>query len=147
MKINRFLAVLCAAILFSCNQAGQGNDTASSEPAKPATEVPPTPVANLDEGKLLGSWVRTDSPYEIRILELRSDGNMLAGYFNPRSINVGKATWSKTQSLDVYIELQDENYPGSNYLMKYIPEQDMLTGKYFQAVEGTTYDVSFSRKK
>jgi hypothetical protein len=146
MKINRFLAVLCAAILFSCNQADKGNGTASSESAKPDTEIPPPPVANLDEGKLLGSWVRTDSPYEIRILELRSDGNMLAGYFNPRSIHVGKATWSKAQSLDVYIELQDENYPGSNYLMKYIPEQDMLTGKYFQAVEGATYDVSFSRK-
>lgn len=146
MKINRFLAVLCAAILFSCNQGDRSGPT-SADTSKPASEVPPPPVANIDEGKLLGTWVRTDSPYEIRILELRSDGTVLAGYFNPKSINVGKATWSKAETVYVYVELQDQNYPGSNYLMKYIPEQDMLTGKYFQAVEGVTYDVSFSRKK
>jgi hypothetical protein len=143
MTINRLLAVLCAAILFSCNQSDQGNDTASADTVN---KVPAPPVANIDEGKLLGSWVRTDSPYEIRILEFRTDGNLLAGYFNPKSINVGKATWSKAETVYLYVELQDQNYPGSNYLLKYIPEQDMLTGKYFQAVEGVTYDVSFSRK-
>ena len=147
MKINRFLAVLSTAIIFSCNQSDQGNDTASADSAKPTTEVSPPPVTNIDEGKLLGNWVRTDSPYEIRILEFRSDGNLLAGYFNPKSINVGKATWSKAETIDLYVELQDQNYPGSNYLLRYMPEQDMLTGKYFQAVEGATYDVSFSRKK
>jgi hypothetical protein len=146
MKLNRFLAVLCTAIIFSCNQSDQG-DTASADSAKPTTEVSPPPVTNIDEGKLLGNWVRTDSPYEIRILEFRSDNTLLAGYFNPKSINVGKATWSKAETIYVYVELQDANYPGSNYLLKYIPEQDMLTGKYFQAVEGVTYDVSFSRKK
>lgn len=147
MKINRFLAVFFTAVLFSCNQADQGNDTVSADSAKPATEVAP-PAAAIDEGKLLGSWVRTDSPYEIRILELRSDGNILAGYFNPNSINVGRANWSKSDAvLSVYIELQDQNYPGSNYVLRYLPDQDALVGKYFQAVEGATYDVSFSRKK
>jgi hypothetical protein len=147
MKINRFLAVICTALIFSCNQSDQRNDTASADSAKPAAEVSPPPITNIDEGKLLGNCVRTDSPYEIRILEFRSDGNILAGYFNPKSINVGKATWSKAETIYIYVELQDENYPGSNYLLKYIPEQDMLAGKYFQAVEGATYDVSFSRKK
>jgi hypothetical protein len=147
MRINRLLAVICTAILFSCNPADQVNDKATADSAKPATEVIPPVAANIDEGKLLGTWVRTDSPYEIRILEFRSDGNMLAGYFNPKSINVGKATWSKAETVYLYVEMQDVNYPGSNYVLKYIPEQDMLIGKYFQAVEGVTYDVSFSRKK
>jgi hypothetical protein len=144
MKINQFLLFICTAILFGCNPADKANDSATADSAKPVT---PPVASNIDEGKLLGSWVRTDSPYEIRILELRSDGNMLAGYFNPKSINVGKATWSKAETLYLYVELQDVNYPGSNYVLTYVPEQDILTGKYFQAVEGVTYEVTFSRKK
>jgi hypothetical protein len=146
MKINQILAVIGTAFLISCNQTGQTDGSATTDTGKTATEVAPPPVLNIDETKLLGTWVRTDSPYEIRIMELRSDGTILAGYFNPKSIYVGKATWSKAETVSVYVELQDENYPGSNYLLKYSPDQDLLTGKYFQAVEGATYDVTFSRK-
>ena len=144
MRPGKFLFLAVAITFFSCSQTSQDQEKAS-ESTKTDT-LTPQPVTNIDEGRLLGNWVRTDSPYEIRILEFRSDGNLLAGYFNPKSINVGKATWSKAETVHVYIELQDENYPGSNYMLKYIPEQDMLMGKYFQAVEGATYDVAFSRK-
>ncbi|HSF45659.1 MAG TPA: hypothetical protein VLA58_06590 [Chitinophagaceae bacterium] len=147
MKIKQILAVIATAFLISCNQADQSNDSAAADTIKPVTEITPPVGSNVDEAKVLGTWVRTDSPYEIRILEFRSDGTILAGYFNPKSINVGKATWSKAETVYVYVELQDENYPGSNYLLKYNPDQDQLTGKYFQAVEGVTYDVAFSRKQ
>ena len=49
--------------------------------------------------------------------------------------------------LNVYIELRDENYPGSNYKLNYSVEKDALAGEYFQAVEGTTYNVAFTRAK
>jgi len=77
------------------------------------------------------------------------DGGMMkAEYFNPKSINVGKAMWADAEGfLKIYIELSDENYPGSNYTLTYYPEKDLLAGKYYQAVEGTTYDVGFSRAK
>lgn len=149
MKFNLFVAVLFSAVITSCNQGDQQSAPAVSTTDTPIAVAPSAPViTNIDEGKLLGSWVRTDSPYEIRILEVRSDGNILAGYFNPSSINVGRANWSKSDAvLSLYVELQDRNYPGSNYVLRYLPDQDVLMGKYFQAVEGATYDVAFSRKQ
>ena len=97
---------------------------------------------------LAGDWVRTDAPYRIQISELSDGGVMKAGYFNPNSINVSKASWALTDGLlRIYIELRDENYPGSNYTLIYYPEKDLLAGQYFQAIERVTYDVGFMRKK
>jgi len=83
-----------------------------------------------------------------KITELLDDGTMKAGYFNPKSINVGSAMWAFADGvLKIYIDLKDENYPGSNYNLIYDPERDLLAGKYFQAVERVTYDVGFARAK
>ena len=102
----------------------------------------------IDKKVLLGNWVRTDSDYKIKISEVSKEGKLKAGYFNPKSINVSKATWTNTKGvLKIYIELRDENYPGSIYNLTYFPEKDMLAGKYFQAVTGETYDILFSRVK
>ena len=102
----------------------------------------------IDKKVLLGNWVRTDSDYKIKISEVAKEGKLKAGYFNPKSINVSKATWTNTKGvLKIYIELRDENYPGSIYNLTYFPEKDMLAGKYFQAVTGETYDILFSRVK
>jgi hypothetical protein len=105
-------------------------------------------IKNVDQKALLGNWVRTDADYSIKILEVTKDGKLKAGYFNPKSINVAKATWKKLNGeLLIYIELRDVNYPGSNYNLTYYPEKDMLTGKYFQAVTGETYEILFTRVK
>ena len=102
----------------------------------------------IDKKVLLGNWVRTDSDYKIKISEVAKEGKLKAGYFNPKSINVSKATWTNTKGvLKIYIELRDENYPGSIYNLTYFPEKDMLAGKYFQAVTGETFDILFSRVK
>jgi hypothetical protein len=143
---------LVGVILFlSCNQTKQYDQvSASTDTSDLKTEAAQLPrsIAEADTAKLLGSWTRTDAPYEIKILELNSGGNMVAGYFNPKSINVGRANWANVNgALNIYIELRDENYPGSNYVLQYMSEQDVLAGKYFQAVEGVTYDVGFTRKK
>ena len=105
-------------------------------------------VQQTDKALLTGTWERTDAPYQVRISEVHEDGTMNAGYFNPQQINVSKATWVVAGSfLKVFIEMQDTNYPGSNYSLMYLPGKDVLTGKYFQAVERATYDVEFARKK
>jgi hypothetical protein len=87
---------LAGAILFSsCNQTKQQDeDSPSTDTTNAKTEtVPPSnSIAEADTAKLLGSWTRTDAPYEIKILELNGGGNMVAGYFNPKSINVAEPT-------------------------------------------------------
>jgi hypothetical protein len=143
---NRFVASLIAiAILtFSCNQPKK---TESTVPAV-TQSVPATPEQRKPSDKklLVGEWTRTDAPYQLSILEVLDDGTLKAGYFNPKSINVGKATWKTANDVQtIYIELRDENYPGSNYKLTYIPANDLLAGEYYQAVERVTYDVEFAR--
>ena len=105
-------------------------------------------IKSVDQKVLLGNRVRTDADYNIKIIEVNKEGKLKAGYFNPKSINVAKATWKKLNGeLLIYIELRDVNYPGSNYNLTYYPEKDMLTGKYFQAVTGETYEILFTRVK
>ncbi|HEX9251908.1 MAG TPA: hypothetical protein VF870_06675 [Ignavibacteriaceae bacterium] len=103
---------------------------------------------SIDKNIIAGSWIRTDAEYQIKISDVSENGVMSAQYFNPRPINVSKAEWAYTEGfLKVYIELRDENYPGSNYNLTYIPERDLLVGDYFQAVEGLTFYVEFRRNK
>jgi len=76
------------------------------------------------------------------------DGNVDAAYFNPRSINVGMASVKEADGhLELFIELQDQGYPGSTYKLKYNAKYDAMVGVYFQAVMQQSYDVIFQRKK
>lgn len=103
-------------------------------------------VQKTDKTKIIGEWLRTDSDYMIKIAAVNDDGLLLAQYFNPNPINVGKAEWLSSDGfIKIYLELRDENYPGSNYNLTYLPDRDMMVGDYFQAVEGLTFYVEFSR--
>ena len=105
------------------------------------------PKVKIDKQLLQGTWVRTDADYQIRLSDALDNGIIKAQYFNPRPINVSKSEWMNAEGyLKIYVELRDENYPGSNYNLTYIPERDMLVGDYFQAVESVTYYVEFVRK-
>jgi hypothetical protein len=98
------------------------------------------------ENKLTGNWLRTDGPYTIEIKEVKEEGNLSAEYFNPNLINVGRAGWRiKNEELQMYVELRDENYPGSIYQLAYNEEADILSGTYYQAVSRQTYEVKFKR--
>jgi hypothetical protein len=145
---NRYALILAAAIArlsFSCDQQPEKKDAPTNTASEPVNQQQ---NKTSDKNVLAGDWVRTDAEYRIQISELLDGGMMKAGYFNPKSINVGKASWASADGvLRIYIELSDENYPGSNYTLVYYPEKDMLAGKYFQAVERVTYDVGFLRKK
>lgn len=151
MKLKSGLSLLMlafmAASLLSCNQSNEKNQTKLTaentvEPAKAAQDKP------ADNSLLVGTWVRTDAPYNLKISEILDDGNLKAAYLNPKSINVSKAMWSNSGGgLFIYVELRDVNYPGSNYKLKYSVPKDALEGEYFQAVEGLTYNVVFTRVK
>jgi len=101
-----------------------------------------------DKNTLVGDWVRTDANYLIRITAVNDDGTMKAQYFNPNPINVGKASWESSYgNLKIIVEMRDVNYPGSTYTLNYLPDRDMLAGDYYQAVEGLTFYVEFTRRK
>ncbi len=103
-------------------------------------------VQKTDKTKIIGEWLRTDSDYMIKIAAVNDDGLLLAQYFNPNPINVGKAEWLSSDGfIKIYLELRDENYPGSNYNLTYLPDRDILAGDYYQAIEGLTFYVEFTR--
>ena len=102
----------------------------------------------VDKNLLAGDWVRTDASYLVKIIKVIDDRSLDAQYFNPNPINVGKANWEENYgNLKIIIELRDVNYPGSTYTLSYLPDRDILAGDYYQAVEGLTFYVEFSRSK
>ena len=107
------------------------------------------PKAGLkDEQRISGKWLRPDGGYVLQLSEVKQDGTLKAAYFNPRPIHVAKAEWkSIAERIQVFVELQDVNYPGSTYTLIYDPEKDQFTGYYYQAVLGRTFDVVFVRKQ
>jgi hypothetical protein len=105
-------------------------------------------AAAADFRPLIGRWQRTDGGYVIEIKRVATDGTMQAAYFNPRPINVSRATASVFKDhLKVEIELRDTGYPGSSYTLLYDPDKDALLGFYYQAVQKQNFDVVFVRMK
>lgn len=102
----------------------------------------------IDTNVLTGDWVRTDADYLIKITRVGKDGTIDAEYFNPKPINVESAGWEESNgSLKFLMVLRDVYYPGSKYTLNYLPDRDMLAGEYFQAVQGLTFYVEFTRNK
>ena len=104
--------------------------------------------AAVDIQKLVGRWLRPDGGYIIEIRNILSGGKLDAAYLNPRSINVSQArAYRKNDGLEVFVELRDQGYPGSSYTLIYHPQQDIMTGIYFQAAMGQSFEVMFVRAK
>jgi len=96
---------------------------------------------------IVGEWLRSEGPYTIKIIEVQDEGKMKVEYYNPGLIHIGRSGWRlKEGELQLYVELQDENYPGSIYELTYDEEKDRLSGTYFQAVARQTYNVEFNKK-
>jgi hypothetical protein len=88
----------------------------------------PSNIGAADKILLIGSWLRTDASYLIKINKVNEEGTLDAQYFNPKSINVGSANWEDSYgNLKIVIELQDINYPGSTYTLNYLPEGSCRT--------------------
>jgi hypothetical protein len=101
-----------------------------------------------DYGKLVGDWGRTDGDYIIRISAVNPDGTTQAAYFNPNPIHMASAKASaQNNRVKLFIELQDTGYPGCTYNLLYDPQQDILTGIYYQAAIQENFNVAFVRVK
>jgi uncharacterized protein (DUF2147 family) len=134
-----FLAVLL--LLFTVSGAFHALSMAA------AADTPQSAGKN-DGQRLLGHWLRPDGGYVLELKEIGKDGSLKAAYFNPQPINVAQAELSrKDGKLTIFIELRDINYPGSKYNLQYDPKTDRLIGTYFQALQGATYNVEFTRAK
>jgi nitrous oxide reductase accessory protein NosL len=150
MKSTHLLAAaLAAALLSSC---GKKDDVTLPAPPPPASNTvnAPAPASTSETAfaKLPGKWLRPDGGYVLEIRSVDSNGNMDAGYFNPRPIHVANAVASQAGGIvKVFIELRDVNYPGSTYTLTYDPANDQLKGDYFQAAIKQNFDVFFTRVK
>jgi len=97
---------------------------------------------------LQGRWTRPDGGYVLEIKGVAADGRLDAAYFNPRPIHVAEArAFREGSTIRVTIELRDENYPGSTYNLRFDPQNDRLSGDYYQAVEREHYPIFFVRMK
>lgn len=102
----------------------------------------------VDQHLLVGEWTRSESTCQIKITDALNNGKLELTYFNPKLINIGKSYWlMKGTFLSIYVELQDENNPGSFYKLNYNVERDMLVGDYFEVLDGKTYPVEFVRTR
>jgi hypothetical protein len=96
---------------------------------------------------IIGEWARHDGDYTIRVREVKSDGSVDVGYFNPGKIHIAQSSVSNHKGLiKLFVKLQDKGYPGSTYTLYYYAEKDSLAGFYYQAAMGQTFEVVFSRK-
>ena len=65
-----------------------------------------------DFTKIIGKWVRPDGGYTIHVEDIKPDGSVNAGYFNPGEIDISEATVSKWKGLTkLYVKLQGKGYP------------------------------------
>ena len=112
-----------------------------------AAAMVPRASGQPDFSLLVGEWVRPDGGYIIRVRDIKPDGSVDAGYFNPNVINVAEANVSELKGLvKLFIKLDDAGYPGSTYTLYYYAEKDALAGFYYQAAIKQTFEVVFLRK-
>jgi hypothetical protein len=98
--------------------------------------------------RLKGRWQRLDGGYLVEIRSIADSGVMEAAYYNPRPIHVARAEASRDGGVTkVFMELRDENYPGSTYTLTYDPASDQLRGIYYQAVERQRFPVALVRMR
>ena len=138
LLLNTINVIVISIFIGSLVLTSCGSDKAPS-PEKPAVQA--------DPGKLVGNWLRPDGGYVIEILEVHEQGTLNARYLNPRPINIAKAEWKIEENrIQIFIEFDDVNYPGSTYTLDYFTDRDQLIGAYFQAVQQQSYYVEFITK-
>lgn len=97
--------------------------------------------------KLIGRWIRPDGGYVLIIKKVRFDGSIEAVYLNPNRINISKAhVKTESEKINLFVELRDVGYPGSNYTLTYEPDTDRLIGVYHHMVLKEKFDIFFVRK-
>jgi hypothetical protein len=109
-----------------------------------AGEPLPDPVI---QEKFIGRWVRPDGGYVLVIKNVRFDGSIEAEYLNPNPINVSEARVNtESDKVNIFVELRDVGYPGSNYTLTYDKDTDRLVGVYHHMVLSKKFNIYFVRK-
>ena len=135
------VVVFAASILFPGGGGGSSTDGGKPDKAMKA-------VAGDRAKPLVGRWLRPDGDYELHVESIASDGKVSARYLNPQPIKIAEATaGEKDGKLGLFVKLQDVGYPGSYYDLEYDAARDVLAGSYYQAVQGETYEIEFTRIK
>jgi hypothetical protein len=138
-------AAIAAGVFFLFHAKGTGAQSTAPPKAKGSVAAP---QAKAGFDRLKGRWQRPDGGYVIDIREVAADGKMSAAYFNPRPINVSQAEAALDgNTLKVFIELRDVNYPGATYRLSYDPGSDQLRGVYHQPALQQIFQVFFVRMK
>ena len=141
-------AVLVVFIAVFMLGQGQRNDSMIPIAGSSSSAAGGLAPARPDFQKLKGQWQRPDGGYIIDIMNIEAGGKMQAGYYNPRPIHVSRAEAAEEgETLGVFIELNDVNYPGSTYTLRYDPANDQLHGIYYQAALQQSFEVVFARMK
>ena len=137
------LATTCVVLASLSATASDAGKMGQTEPSRQTLKS-----TSQEVQVLAGHWVRTDAYYVIEVRPSEEGDTLEVGYFNPKPINVGRAEFTDSIAGPVLtVELQDVNYPGSTYILTYDRARDALIGSYFQAVQGTTFDVAFIRQR
>jgi len=135
-----FVFLILSVIFASCNSPDKETAAKNNDIQKQKSSI--------DKYVLVGSWQRPDGGYILKVDEVRDDGSLIAAYYNPNQIEVGRTEWNiYNNEIKVYFELISANYNGSNYNLVYLPDRDILAGEYYQAVQKKKYYVEFPRLK
>jgi hypothetical protein len=103
--------LIIAALFWPMNGAAQTSSVYNSE--------------RTNSKQIEGYWVRPDGGYIFHLQEIKEDGKLNAAYYNPRPINVSRAEVSYSDGkVNLFVELQDVNYPGSTYTLAFDPASD-----------------------
>jgi len=106
------------------------------------------PAAPPGLAALVGNWVRPDGGYVLSVGGIEADGAANLAYFNPRPIRVGRAEARvEDGAVQLFVEFDDRDYPGSTYTLRHDPGSDQLVGIYYQAVQRASYEVAFVRQR
>lgn len=140
------LRILSSLAVVLCVAAGGTFAQAMASPAAEAEAPPAGSESGFDA--LRGLWVRRDGGYLIAIQGVDSSGHLDATYANPHHLPFARAEATREEdAIKVFLELRAGGYNGSTYTLLYDPEQDMLTGVYYQAVARQKFDVRFERAR
>ena len=146
-----FVAAVFGLGLLGCDKPTSGVDVGKpvvTNAVAPVTTNVPANKTAMDLQKLKGRWLRPDGGYVIEIRQVDANGQLDAGYFNPKPIRVvSSVARLEGAAAKVFLELNDVNYPGCKYDLTYIPDRDWLVGTYFQAALQQTFEVVFERMK
>ncbi|MBL9129430.1 MAG: hypothetical protein JNL97_17390 [Verrucomicrobiales bacterium] len=129
------------------SEVPRGTNAPNTSTGQVVAATPAVSGAMVHAPKLVGRWLRPDGGYVLNIRSVDgATGRLDLEYLNPRPIHVAQAEAKEAGGkVAVFVELQDEGYPGSIYRLTYVPQADQMVGTYYQPAADQTFDVEFVR--